>query len=416
MSATWQDIQRLAADFQRIQLAAGSKKLSENNCVEVVSMLIASNAVDIVFTTDGKEYVTRNHLLTEVKNECIGRGGRVSLSDLARALCVDYEHIENAVSVILKHSSAFMLCNAELISKDYIDILCKELNERLSDVGVISVAQLAKMWDLPNEILDGVILVAVGSKINALRDRDVLCTRAYLSSQRNIIRASHFELTSAFFWMLFDELDTAKEVFPKIGLLNKTGFLNKKKVNSLQDGIFQIPGKVVGSRTSGHCMYYPNIHSLLAKRYLLKTFLQDEILDLAVFKKLAIPEPKFLMKDLLKDVEHSGLVYFPSAVISGRLWDQTVHSINEEINTKSCVDVTKHLPERIQNAADVEHAIVSLTKSNKDWLFVSGQPYIYNQQLLSSTVKTLDDFINARAEELAASWGKQQKMCKKGEK
>ncbi|CAG9532445.1 unnamed protein product, partial [Cercopithifilaria johnstoni] len=73
MSATWADIQRLAADFQRIQLAEGSKKLSENNCVELISMLIKSKTIDILFTTDGKEYVTRNHLLTEVKNECIGR-------------------------------------------------------------------------------------------------------------------------------------------------------------------------------------------------------------------------------------------------------------------------------------------------------------------------------------------------------
>lgn len=37
-------------------------------------MLIKSKAIDILFTTDGKEYVTRNHLLNEVKNECIGRG------------------------------------------------------------------------------------------------------------------------------------------------------------------------------------------------------------------------------------------------------------------------------------------------------------------------------------------------------
>lgn len=43
--------------------------------------------------------------------------GRVSLYDLAHTLNVDYEHIENAVSIISKQSPTFMLCNAELISR-----------------------------------------------------------------------------------------------------------------------------------------------------------------------------------------------------------------------------------------------------------------------------------------------------------
>lgn len=38
-------------------------------------MLIASKEIDVVFTIDGQEYITRKHLVTEVKNECIGQGG-----------------------------------------------------------------------------------------------------------------------------------------------------------------------------------------------------------------------------------------------------------------------------------------------------------------------------------------------------
>lgn len=41
----------------------------------------------------------------------------MSLSDLAHTLNVDYEHIENSVAVILKQSSSFILCNAELIAR-----------------------------------------------------------------------------------------------------------------------------------------------------------------------------------------------------------------------------------------------------------------------------------------------------------
>lgn len=108
MATTWADIKRLAADLQRVQLLEGTKKwdflvflylssilkhlnkyfvintlvifldflfrLSEKNCVEVVSILIGSKAVDLVFTVDGQHYITKKHLLTEIKNECLGNG------------------------------------------------------------------------------------------------------------------------------------------------------------------------------------------------------------------------------------------------------------------------------------------------------------------------------------------------------
>ncbi|VDK61992.1 unnamed protein product [Onchocerca ochengi] len=388
MSATWADIQRLAADFQRIQLAENSKKLSENNCVELISMLIKSKAIDILFTTDGKEYVTRNHLLNEVKNECIGREGRVSICDLAHTLNVDYEHIENAVSIISK--------------QDYINVLCRDLNERLIDDGIVSISQLAKTWDLPTEILNSLVLVEVGSKVDAIRDGDALYTRSYLSAQRNIIRAmlcgltkvtpvarlqSELELTSAMFWSLFDELDAVKEV----------------------------PGKIVGARTSNHCLYHPNIYTVLVKQYILKTFLQEGILKLAVFKKLSVAEPKIYMKEVLNNVEHSTLIYFPSAIISMKVWNEIETAVKEEMNSKSVVDIRLHMPEVVQSNADIDQAVTFLMKISEDWLFVSGTSYIYSRQLHSFAMRSLEGLINTRAEEIAFSWGK-QKAPKKQEK
>jgi hypothetical protein len=36
----WEEIRRLAADFQRAQLAGSAQKLSERNCIEIVAKLI----------------------------------------------------------------------------------------------------------------------------------------------------------------------------------------------------------------------------------------------------------------------------------------------------------------------------------------------------------------------------------------
>ncbi len=40
----WEEIRRLAADFQRAQLAGSAQKLSERNCIEIVTKLIGKDS------------------------------------------------------------------------------------------------------------------------------------------------------------------------------------------------------------------------------------------------------------------------------------------------------------------------------------------------------------------------------------
>lgn len=43
--------------------------------MEIVAKLISSKLLDVVFTTDGKEYVTPVHLTKELKDEAFVQGG-----------------------------------------------------------------------------------------------------------------------------------------------------------------------------------------------------------------------------------------------------------------------------------------------------------------------------------------------------
>ena len=65
----WNEIQRLAADFQRVQLTASAHKLSERNCIEIINKLIGMNKLDVIYTIDGKEYLTPQQLEREIKDE-----------------------------------------------------------------------------------------------------------------------------------------------------------------------------------------------------------------------------------------------------------------------------------------------------------------------------------------------------------
>ena len=72
----WEEVRKLAADFQQLQATAGTNKLSERNCIELVTRLIQMGQIDVVYTVDGKEYVTPQHLEKEIKNELLVHRGR----------------------------------------------------------------------------------------------------------------------------------------------------------------------------------------------------------------------------------------------------------------------------------------------------------------------------------------------------
>lgn len=53
-------------------------RLSERNCVEIITKLVDMKLLDIIFTNDGKEYVTPKQLVTEMKDELYVHGGKKS--------------------------------------------------------------------------------------------------------------------------------------------------------------------------------------------------------------------------------------------------------------------------------------------------------------------------------------------------
>ena len=71
----WAEVHRLASDFQRLQATTTAHRLSERNCVELVTRLVEQGLVEVIYTQDGKEYVTPERLEREIKNELAAHGG-----------------------------------------------------------------------------------------------------------------------------------------------------------------------------------------------------------------------------------------------------------------------------------------------------------------------------------------------------
>ena len=107
----WDEIQRLAADLQRAQLSSSSQKLSERNCIEIVNKLVQTGLLDIIYTSDGKEYITPKQLQREISDEVYMSGGRIGIPELSNILTIDFSQIEAQANKIRSPSPPQGACS-----------------------------------------------------------------------------------------------------------------------------------------------------------------------------------------------------------------------------------------------------------------------------------------------------------------
>lgn len=173
----WDEIKKLAADFQRTQLASSLQRLGDRNCVEIVKKLIELDLIKVIFTCDGKEYLTPEHLQKEIEDELIVNGGRIELTQLVTILNVDLVHIEARAGDLVRSTSSdpdnkITLTQGRLISREYKDKLAEEINEKLAVTGKVTIEELTKQYDLPSDFIDQEILSPrLGTIIKGSRDR-----------------------------------------------------------------------------------------------------------------------------------------------------------------------------------------------------------------------------------------------------
>lgn len=57
-------------------LTLSPHRLSERNCIEIISKLVQEKKLDVVHTLDGKEYITPAQISREIRDELYVHGGQ----------------------------------------------------------------------------------------------------------------------------------------------------------------------------------------------------------------------------------------------------------------------------------------------------------------------------------------------------
>ena len=101
-----------------------------------MNYLIKTNRIKLIFTTDGKEYVTLEHLKKEVCTELAANNGRASVSEIARNLTVDPVHVrKSAIELSQSKDNKVYLINDHVIGVAYFVKIANDVNEQLLEKG-----------------------------------------------------------------------------------------------------------------------------------------------------------------------------------------------------------------------------------------------------------------------------------------
>lgn len=159
--------------------------------MEIVKRLMEMKLLDVMFTSDGKEYLTHDHLLREIEDQLYISGGRIGLSELVSVLNVDYSHIEAKANQLSRTSSGdISLVLGQLVSRQYKDSLAQEVDVKLQETGIITIAELTKMYDLSADFIDNIISERLGTIVKGkadVNDSRIIVTNDYLSQYQSKI-------------------------------------------------------------------------------------------------------------------------------------------------------------------------------------------------------------------------------------
>lgn len=218
-----EEILALQRQLAAVQLEGASTRLSERNCVELVSKLSGLGLIDVVFTQSGREYLTRERLRREIGDEIELHGGRVNIVEAAALIGVDLHHVEVELAKYLtehkdsarvrggmiragikkepittNHSlnllaSSYLhqkngnhpllqLIQGEVITDDYFDTAAEEVGEILQEngEGTVSMADIATKLNLPIDIATSMVESRMGSKIHGKLEAGRIYTDAYM--------------------------------------------------------------------------------------------------------------------------------------------------------------------------------------------------------------------------------------------
>ncbi|XP_060908663.1 E3 UFM1-protein ligase 1 [Labrus mixtus] len=385
MAADWEEIRRLAADFQRAQFTDTIQRLSERNCIEIITKLVQDKKLDVVHTLDGKEFITPAQISREIRDELYVHGGRINIVDLQQIINVDWVHVESRANDIVKSDKGVQLVLGQLVDNTYLDRLAEEVNDKLQEAGLISISELCKSYDLPGDFLSEELSKRLGKLIQGEMDqynRGVIFTPAFVARHKARIRG------------LFSAITRPTPVSSMIGTF---GFQEHLLYSVLEELVNtgRLKGSVVGGRQD-KAVYIPDIYSKTQNTWVDSFLQQNGYLEFDSLVRLGIPDPPSYIK---KRFKANKLLFLRAACVGQTLVDQVEASVEEAVNSSTWTDIQPILPSCL-SAEDVGILINQAMRNTnvQTAARVLGGTVVVSEKFISNCLSVFDEGMQQKAQ------------------
>ncbi|KRX91044.1 E3 UFM1-protein ligase 1 [Trichinella pseudospiralis] len=402
--ASWDEIKSLAADLRRVQLGESSKKLSQRNCIELITKLVENGMLEVITSVNRKDYITPEYLLTQIKNEIIANEGRVSLASLQQVLGVDFNIIEKQVNQLVANDENLSVCLGQIISKDYMNKVCIEIDKLLAKQGKLSVGDLAKKYDFPTAFLAEEVYHQIGKAIHGFvdsADSNIILTKTFVERQTAILRGvlsgctrvisvkklvTEFSVEPSLFFSCFDEL-------------RSRGYVR---------------GVLYGGNQVERAVYMPEICAEKLKSHVLDFYRQNGYIELSYVKKFGVSDvSQFLTRLLTSENGCEPYKNLKESLLSEKLWLEFESLAKETMAQNLWLDVSAIAPD-VLNDADICCLADMLEKGNKKWNRLEDL-YFFDESLANSCLHLFDLLILEKADKEAPLYKKSlQQQHQKG--
>uniref|UniRef100_A0A3Q2W3T0 E3 UFM1-protein ligase 1 n=1 Tax=Haplochromis burtoni TaxID=8153 RepID=A0A3Q2W3T0_HAPBU len=354
MADDWEEIRRLAADFQRAQFADTVQRLSERNCIEIIAKLVQDKKLDVVHTLDGKEYVTPAQISREIRDELYVHG--------------DIQFVHSNLGQIT-----------------YLDHLAEEVNDKLQEAGMISIAELCKSYDLPGDFLTEELSKRLGKIIQGEMDqynRGVIFTPAFVARHKARIQG------------LFSAVTRPTPVSSMIGAF---GFQEHLLYSVLEElvNIGRLKGSVVGGRQD-KAVYIPDIYTKTQNAWVDSFLQQNGYLEFDALVRLGIPDPSSYIKKRFKS---NKLLFLRAACVGQALVDQVEASVEEAVNSATWTDLQPVLPSCL-STEDIGILINQAMRNTniQSSARILGGTVVVSEKFISNCLSLFDEAMQQKAQ------------------
>lgn len=360
--ADWDEIKRLAADFQRTQTTDTLQRISERNCIDIIKKLTDLNLIELIYTCDGREFLTPAHLIKEIEDEIYVNGRRMQLHELASNLKVDYQHIENKAKELAKEKpNEYSVILGQLIHSTYKNTLGQKICDCMLSKGQLSIADFSKTLDLPSEFLLSIVKELLPKVIDDYvvgQDERTYYTTDMMDQYKSIIAGTLSAISRPIsIASLMKRLAIPERIFsPIVDSLIKEGRVDA----------------IVDSR-----VFIPAIYARNQNERVEEFFKSNYYIGYDMLSRWDIKQPKAFLKKKFP----SG-IQLKTCLISPELLSQVESMIEDTITTNGWIDIGNGsiVPTAIE-ADDIELLLQEIIKRNKQ---LKSSCTIFNRTVVCS--------------------------------